>query len=85
MASLLVMSPCRRQPLNDTGPCDCSRVYAVGLDRATCSQTVLLVCVCLCAQVRLPFLTSSFVGDILHAVPWIRDALDNRQLLNAFQ
>jgi hypothetical protein len=39
----------------------------------------------MCVQVRLPFLTSSFVGDILHAVPWIRDALDNRQLLNAFQ
>jgi hypothetical protein len=37
------------------------------------------------AQVRLPYLTSSFVGDILLAVPWIRDALDNRQLLNAFQ
>jgi hypothetical protein len=40
---------------------------------------------CYCCQVRLPYLTSSFVGDILLAVPWIRDALDNRQLLNAFQ
>jgi hypothetical protein len=36
-------------------------------------------------QIRLPYLTSSFIGDILHSVPWIRDALDSRQLLNAFQ
>ena len=36
-------------------------------------------------QVRLPYLTSSFVGDVLMSVGWIRDALDQRQLLNAFQ
>lgn len=48
-------------------------------------MTVLLPRPPLLAQVRLPYLTSSFVGDILHAVPWIRDAMDSRQLLNAFQ
>lgn len=36
-------------------------------------------------QVRLPYLTSSFIGDVLLSVNWIRDALDTRQLLNAFQ
>ncbi|WIA35734.1 hypothetical protein OEZ86_004136 [Tetradesmus obliquus] len=39
----------------------------------------------LLSLIRLPFLTSSFIGDILHSVPWIRDALDSRTLLNAFQ
>jgi hypothetical protein len=36
-------------------------------------------------QVRLPYLTSSFIGDVLLSVNWIRDAMDTRQLLNAFQ
>ncbi|KAF8057900.1 BTB/POZ domain-containing protein [Scenedesmus sp. PABB004] len=35
--------------------------------------------------VRLPYLSSSFVGDVLLAVPWVREALDSRALLNAFQ
>eukprot|EP00879_Flechtneria_rotunda_P018787 GHRR01019720.1.p1 GENE.GHRR01019720.1~~GHRR01019720.1.p1 ORF type:complete len:287 (+),score=51.88 GHRR01019720.1:438-1298(+) len=35
--------------------------------------------------IRLPFLTSAFIGDILHTVPWVADTLDTRQLLNAFQ
>eukprot|EP00775_Hariotina_reticulata_P008852 gene8853-9031_t len=39
----------------------------------------------LLSLIRLPYLTSSYIGDILHSVPWIKDALDCRQLLNAFQ
>lgn len=35
-------------------------------------------------QIRLPYLTSSFIGDILNSVPWIRDCLDVKDILNAF-
>ncbi|KIY91769.1 hypothetical protein MNEG_16194, partial [Monoraphidium neglectum] len=48
--------------------------------RATVDQRRQLV-----ELVRLPFLTSSFIGDILHGLPWMREVLNQSTLLAAFQ
>ena len=39
----------------------------------------------LLVQVRLPYLTSSYLGDVLAALPWAKELLDTRQLFSALQ